>query len=220
MLTETAGISVINLRDKIPHERNIQMKITRPLSLAFAVCALCLARVDLQAVPIPFNAFSSGTFTAVGIPPEDVLVHIDHPSVVAAPFPFVSLVADERVDFTTLPPSVRDGTFTFTCPQGFLLEGAFVGVLLPVDPVTGLYQVTGPFTFTGGTGLFTGAAGGGLLDAMVQFLDPQGAFGVSEIQWQGTLELLACPCPDGGLTLGFLGLAVACLGGLRRAIRK
>jgi hypothetical protein len=191
------------------------MNISRPLSLALAVSALSLIGIELKAAPIPFDAQSSGSFTAVGIPPADVFVHIDHPSVTATPFSFSNLVADEKVIFTTVPPSVLDGTFAFTDVGGFTLKGTFSGELLgPLSP--GLYEVIGPFDFVGGTGLFAGASGGGQLDAMVQFLDPNGAFGISSIEWHGTLEGITCVCPDSGITLGLLGFALTCLAGLRK----
>ena len=85
------------------------------------------------------------------------------------------------------------------------------GVLLPLDPGTGAFEAIGPFEFTGGTGPFASASGGGNLHADIQFLDPTGAFGISTIQGEGTLV-----CPDGGITLGLLGFGVIACCGLRR----
>lgn len=59
------------------------------------------------------------------------------------------------------PPSLglTDGVFTLTAANGDELRGIYVAELLPLEPP--LFTIDGEFTFTGGTGRFAGATGGG-----------------------------------------------------------
>lgn len=179
---------------------------------AAMVFGLSLAAAEAQASVLAFTASSAGIFTALGVPPSDVSVHIEHALVVGGPagggLPLSTLVADETVIFSTLPPSVIDGTFTFTDVGGNTLGGTFTGDLLDTaNPA--VKQVIGPFSFAGGSGPYTGATGSGQLDAQIQFLDPTGAFGVSVITWEGQLELIPEPRDVGLIVgLGLLGFAV------------
>lgn len=183
------------------------MKTSPTLRCIVTASALTLTAGVLQAQVVGFNASTAGGFTAVGVPPSDVSVHIDHSLVVATPFSFVSMVADEMVIFTTVPPSVIDGVFTFTGLGGETLTGTFTGELLGT-PNPSVMVVTGPFDFTGGTGPFAGAYGGGVLEANIQFLDPGLAFGVSIINWQGELGLVPEPYQYGIVAgLGLVGFA-------------
>jgi hypothetical protein len=61
-------------------------------------------------------------------------------------------VAPPSFDFT-------DGLFTLTAANGDQLSGTYEGEFLPLDPP--LAAIDGEFTFTGGTGRFIGATGGG-----------------------------------------------------------
>lgn len=182
------------------------------------VLALTLTAIDVSGDPLfPFYAFTKGAFSSAGIPPGDVVVQIDHPDVTAQPFEFSSLTASERILFGTQPPSIVDGTFTFSNDEGTLL-GSFYGSLIPFDPNAGQYQAICPFVFSGGTGMFTGAGGGGQLDAFIQFGDPTGSYGTSEISWEGRLSL-PCVCPEMSATLPLLGLGLCLLAAGRKLIR-
>jgi hypothetical protein len=55
--------------------------------------------------------------------------------------------------------SFTDGLFTLTAANGDQLRGTYSGAFVPLDPP--LFTIDGEFTFTGGTGRFTGATGGG-----------------------------------------------------------
>jgi hypothetical protein len=70
----------------------------------------------------------------------------------------------EIVDFIGFPPDVAVcGSFTMTAADGDKLYGAYETTGRLIDPVT--LEVQGTFTFTGGTGRFANAAGGGVLGA-------------------------------------------------------
>ena len=51
------------------------------------------------------------------------------------------------------------GEFTLTAANGDQLIGAYSGEFIPLEPP--LFSIDGQFTFTGGTGRFDGATGGG-----------------------------------------------------------
>jgi hypothetical protein len=59
------------------------------------------------------------------------------------------------------PPSLAftDGEFTITAADGDQLSGTYFGELVPIAPP--IFAINGNFTFTGGTGRFEGATGGG-----------------------------------------------------------
>lgn len=175
------------------------------LASAFSAGVFCLN------AQVPFEATSSGGFTAAGIPPSDVAVHITHSVVAASPYWFDTLVADETVQFTTVPPSIVDGSFTFAINGGDELTGTFIGTLIPTGNL-GEYTASGPFSFNGGTGMFATASGGGQLDAWIQFLDEYGTVGISRIQWEGKIGGV----PDGGISAGLLAMSLLLIGGFRR----
>ncbi len=60
-----------------------------------------------------------------------------------------------------------DGSVTITAANGDKLTFDYEGLL---DPITG--EGTGTFTFTGGTGRFAGATGGGTFDASIDLSLP------------------------------------------------
>lgn len=168
----------------------------------FLATGLLLGGASLHAGVFAFEADSAGVFTSDGGFPI-VNVHIDHPTVTAAPFAFSSLEADQTVDLSGAPPPI-DGHFTFTQAGGDTLFGTYLGV---VNPGSNPNQLVAPgtFEFTGGTGAFAGAWGGGSLYAVIDFTGPNG--GVSTIEWRGQLntvpEPASCALMAGLLLAGF-----------------
>jgi hypothetical protein len=61
------------------------------------------------------------------------------------------------VDPTSL--AFTDGLFTLTAANGDQVHGTYFGEFVPLEPP--LFRIDGHFTFTGGTGRFVGASGGG-----------------------------------------------------------
>ena len=74
----------------------------------------------------------------------------------------------ESVNFKDFPPQVSVvATFTMTASDGDELVGEYTTVGLANDE--GNLDILGVFSFTGGTGRFAGATGGGLLQATAFF---------------------------------------------------
>jgi hypothetical protein len=74
----------------------------------------------------------------------------------------------ESVNFKDFPPQVSVvATFTMTASDGDELFGEYTTVGLANDE--GNLDILGVFFFTGGTGRFAGATGGGLLQAIAFF---------------------------------------------------
>jgi hypothetical protein len=69
------------------------------------------------------------------------------------------LTTDQSHCATPTSPAFTDGLFTLTAANGDQLLGTYSGDFVPLDPP--LFSIDGQFTFTGGTGRFAGATGGG-----------------------------------------------------------
>ncbi|MFN0069501.1 MAG: hypothetical protein ACKVYV_17935 [Limisphaerales bacterium] len=79
--------------------RNPRIRGARAALLA----VLGFSSLLLPAADFPFNAASSGTFTGDDSGAPIVIVHIDHPTVIAPGFDFASVVIDQVVDISSLP---------------------------------------------------------------------------------------------------------------------
>lgn len=170
-----------------------------------ALAALALP-AGVLGTNLVFDVTTSGTFAGDGGFPF-TFVHVDHTSVAAGdlPFSFSGLAAPHVVNLLSTPTSGA-GVFTFTGTGGDALFGNWLAVGVP-GATPGELIVSGPFRFTGGTGKFEDASGGGDLKALVQFTGP--ANGVSSIAWDGTLSLV--PEPEHcalvvGAALGLFGV--------------
>jgi hypothetical protein len=106
---------------------------------------------------VPFK----GTFSAIGTAaPGDrcpaLTVHIEGTGT-ATHLGSLTTVQSHCVE----PPSLAftNGEFTLTAANGDQLFGTYEGEFLPLEPP--VFTLDGRFTFTGGTGRFDGATGGG-----------------------------------------------------------
>lgn len=77
-----------------------------------------------------------------------------------------------------------DGVGTYVAANGDELYVAVSGVILPSSDPNYDFQFQDPFTFTGGTGRFAGATGGGMIDSYVSQ-----ATNRTDHNWSGALVL-------------------------------
>lgn len=77
-----------------------------------------------------------------------------------------------------------DGVGTFTAANGDVLRFTIEGTILPSDHPDFDFEFADPFEFTGGTGRFTGASGGGITESFVDFEADR-----TEHYWSGELIL-------------------------------
>lgn len=77
-----------------------------------------------------------------------------------------------------------DGVGTFTAANGDELRFTIAGEILPSDHPDFDFEFADPFEFTGGTGRFTGASGGGITESFVNFQADR-----TEHYWSGELIL-------------------------------
>jgi hypothetical protein len=95
---------------------------------------------------------------------------------------------------------VVDVTFDITAANGDRLEGyLFPDIFFNDVDMDGNYNADSVFIITGGTGLFTGADGGGLLIGTAQFTSPTSA--TVDYYWEGSITLV--PEPSTVLLTGF-----------------
>lgn len=94
----------------------------------------------------------------------------------------IAVEQDHCVDLTGPDPlAFTEGRFTLTASSGDTLAGTYQGRLQPtVTP--NLFYIDGTFLFTGGTGRFADASGGGAATGMTDLL-------TSEIELEGYLSL-------------------------------
>jgi hypothetical protein len=177
---------------KLPKTMKTMKTMLPIVLLAAAATATALAS------PVSFHSTSSGSFSILTDPALPVFdVGIAHPNVVATPFTFQSLYAEQTVDLTGVPTIT--GSFTLTDPNGFLLSGAYVTDLTFLGPTEAV--ANGTFSFTGGTGPFQKASGGGNMMAAIHL-----ATGTSEITIDGRITVPDAGDPLAPAMLSLLGL--------------
>jgi hypothetical protein len=155
-----------------------------------------------------FHSESSGSFSILSDPTLPVFdVGIDHPVVNATPFPMQSLAAVQTVSLLG-PPSIA-GSFTLTDLEGDLLFGSYFADLMFLGPTESVAD--GAFSFTGGTGRYEDASGGGRIAAAIHL-----ASGTSEIILDGHLVV-----PESGGVMALASLvAVGITFVRRRSVRN
>jgi hypothetical protein len=110
-------------------------------------------------VQVPFKASFDGTGTASVVEGDrcaDLTVHILGTGIGTH---LGRLTTDQSHCATATSLAFTGGEFTLTAANGDQLQGTYSGVFEPLEPP--LFSVDGAFTFTGGTGRFAGATGGG-----------------------------------------------------------
>jgi hypothetical protein len=108
---------------------------------------------------VPFKGVFNATGTAAVIPGDRcpvLTVHIVGPGTATH---LGRLTTDQSHCAEPTSLAFTDGEFTLTAANGDELRGTYFGDFVPLEPP--LFTIDGHFTFTGGTGRFAGATGGG-----------------------------------------------------------
>ena len=173
--------------------------MTRSILLAATLCCATSALAET----VLFHSESSGSFSILSDPTLPVFdVGIDHPVVNATPFPMQSLAAFQTVSLLG-PPSIT-GSFTLTDLGGDLLFGSYLADLMFLGTTESVAD--GAFSFTGGTGRYEDASGGGRIAAAIHL-----ASGTSEIILDGHLAV-----PESGGVMALASLVAVGLTFVRR----
>ena len=115
--------------------------------------------VEQAATQVPFKGTFDGVGVAADVPGDRcavLTVHIQGPGHATH---LGRLTTDQSHCASPTSLEFTDGEFTLTAANGDLLRGTYFGEFLPLEPP--LFSIDGHFTFTGGTGRFAGATGGG-----------------------------------------------------------
>jgi hypothetical protein len=110
-------------------------------------------------IEVPFKGTFKATATAAVLPGDrcpDLTVTIQGTGNATH---LGRLTTDQSHCATPTSVAFTDGLFTFTAANGDQLRGTYSGDFVPLDPP--LFSIDGQFTFTGGTGRFADATGGG-----------------------------------------------------------
>jgi hypothetical protein len=108
---------------------------------------------------VPFKGRFEATGTAsvlAGDRCPDLTVQIQGPGTATH---LGRLTTDQSHCATPTSLAFTDGLFTLTAANGDQLRGSYSGVFVPLDPP--IFSIYGQFAFTGGTGRFADATGGG-----------------------------------------------------------
>src|SRR5215216_7040857 len=159
-----------------------------------------------QAAPVLYSATGSGQFRVFPIAPTVLLEDQSLTLVSVLPFPLTVASYQGFVDLTkpTFPDRVFNAKFTQSNGFGDSLTGTYTvdtqTFIDPVDPFAGDFigseDFTGSFTFTGGTGLYFGATGGGTYVGHSDYtaFDPAALFsGTSTLTATGRIDFIPEP---------------------------
>ena len=157
-------------------------KIALILALAFllfsATLSMANAEVTREKHSVPFKAEATATATPTGNPVNGILGISILGSGTATLMGKVSVSQQMSVNLAT--GEFFDGTFAWTAANGDKVFGIYHGNMIPTsDPTVSL--IDGVFTFTGGTGRFEGATGGGTASGK------QFTTGSAELKLDGTI---------------------------------
>lgn len=146
----------------------------RLIALALGMTALAGAAQSSVTLPISFSG--SGPFTVTPVPSLGNVVREDQVITFSSssPFEFVTGEYHGHVDLNepNFPARLFDTSFTLFAANGDLLFGTYTVQASAFDPPLFLHEIfNGTFTFTGGTGIFAGATGGGEYDGQSDY-DP------------------------------------------------
>ena len=159
----------------------------RPLTAWLTAAGLALAAAGAWAGPtnVPFKASMSTQetlgFDAERCPGTGVVGTTTGKGSASHLGAVTMLATDCPLLIPGVAPTFSNGQLTFTAANGDELRASYSGSLMPVPGTAGVFTLSGPFNFTGGTGRFSRATGSGLLQGSI-LLGPL----VSAGQYQAT----------------------------------
>lgn len=163
--------------------------------------AACLITTPALAGPTPLSAAFDGSATIVEvIDPATPVVRFE---TVSTGFGSFDLNRYFSTDIVNLATGLGSGTHRFVSDSGDELFGAFTVQLTPGDE-PGLLELTGSTSFTGGTGVFSGATGSARFSGSGSFISDTTA--LTSLRFIGEVNLVPEP---GSLALLSLGLLLA-----------
>ena len=150
--------------------------MTRSLTSRLALLALLLAGlasvVGADASARPFSATLDGFASPVFLPDGCTIVNDEHGTGNAQHLGSITWVSHETVDVCSDPAGgIVTGQITLTAANGDQLFGEYHAVAI-LDFGAGQVTANGQLLFTGGTGRFEGASGGGVISAQGRLAPP------------------------------------------------
>ena len=171
------------------------------------IAALTLAAAAMPsatASPVPFNASYTGIAQVVAVVnPTGPVLRFETHATGSGPFDLSTYFSTDVIDMST---GVGNGVSVFTAANGDELHGSFSVQVVPTA-LAHIVDLIGQATFTGGTGLFSGATGSAALSGRGVFA-PDGASAQAVLAYNGSISLV----PEPGTALlvsgGLLAIAL------------
>ena len=201
------------LKSTLPPPKQITEGLVKALVLSYALFAVGEVQGDPRATKTyPFSLNATGPFTLTPVSPTVVRDDQAMSFTSVLPFPLTTGFVQGFDDLTI--PTFPDRFFSGTFYWFGLGEDALFGTVTvqtsvftdPVNPATGDFfgseDFTGTFQFTGGTGRYLNATGGGVYVAHSEYRPPtqpgQLFSGFSTITATGTVTVARGPGRDSG----------------------
>jgi hypothetical protein len=178
--------------------------LRKALAPIAALTLAVTAAPSAMASPVPFNASYTGVAQVVGVVnPAGPVLRFETQAHGSGPFDLGSYFSTDVIDMST---GVGNGINVFTSSNGDELHGIFSVQVIPTA-LSHIVDLIGQATFTGGTGLFSGASGSAVLTGRGVFA-PDGASAQTLLEYRGTVSLV--PEPGSALLVsgGLLALAL------------
>jgi hypothetical protein len=146
--------------------------VTSRLGLLALLVVGLAAAIRADEAARPFSATLDGFASPVFLPDGCTIVNDEHGTGNAQHLGAITWVSHETVDVCSDPAGgIVTGQITLTAANGDQLFGEYQAVAV-LDFVGGQVSANGQLHFTGGTGRFEGASGGGVISALGRLTPP------------------------------------------------